>query len=367
MQLDTSVAASGHKAIRTADPGNVALANSARACSPVSDTRRWSVASLLLVAVVLLVTSCESRYPVGSVVPDLQMTATQLAEVTAVPTSAPVVLPEIVFVALSAQLQERDANSVTLVVDLAVENHSSEWVVVEAHQGSRILSAEGDVAELTWSGAPGEIPPGFRSRVCQDRQPLRVTGHMPAASSEHQLDLVFSAYPADLDVVDDGYRGVHQLLAASPKATALSYPFLNRGGWEAYRQQYADQMIILEPGGLTSPPFGVLTFKDVRYLPEGGPTERYQFRFSLANASIYQLLLELEGDAWPSSGFTVPAAGSCHANWGQSLECIVRSETVQVLADDPGQVCLLVRDPRWSLRGTSDQESLGKPLLACYP
>ncbi len=321
---------------------------------------RWALA-----LAVLLVTACESRIPVGYQLPGTSTPAAPTAGPTA--TMVAVEPPEITLVVVSTSMDEADSGWSDLTIDLAVENRTDFWVMVEDAPGSTIRTAEGDVWDLTWSGTPGEIPPRFRSRIDQKRQALRLIGRMPAGSTVGELDLAYGAYPSGLDPVDEGYRGLRQIVGAGP-VDGLSYPFLDAGGWEAYREQFSDQMALLDPGETLNVPFALLSVDEVRYLPSGGPTARYEFAMTAANGvGANQLLLELKGDVWTSTGFAAPVEARCRVNWGGFVDCPISSARQAEEAGEPSQVCLLLRDPAWALQGRGERGSLGQPLMVCFP
>jgi hypothetical protein len=315
-----------------------------------------------------LLLACETRGPLGPEVAGREPSGTPSAEAAANTAPAAVIPPDISFLIVSTTLEEADPGWDTLIVDMALENRTSEWVMVEDAAGGFIRSAEGEEWDLIWSGMPGELPPGFRVRVDQERQPLHVTGRVPTGSSGHELDLVYSAYPAGLDPVDEGYRGLHQRLPTQPEADTLSYPFATAGGWEAYRVQLAGQMLILEPGETLNAPVYALSADEVRSMPGGGPTQHFEFDLSLVNARGGNLVdLDLEGDIWTSTGFAARVEATCRIEWGAMRECTVRSGRLASEAGEVEPVCLLLRDLRWSVDGLPERGSLEQPLIVRFP
>lgn len=340
----------------------------AAAAGKVSAMRVWSAFNpvwRVLCLAAVLTTACTSRIPAGYQVRGTSTPTVPVAEPTA--DQDALQPPEITLVVVSVTSVDAGSGWSELTMDLAVENQTDGWVMVEDSAGSAVQTEDGDLWALTWSGSPGDIPPGFRSRVDQEREALRVTGRVPAGSAANQLELAYSAFPSGLEDVDEAYRDLHQLVKAEPVEDLL-YPFVDPDGWEAYREQYSEQMVFLAPGETLNAPFALLSVEEIRFKPEGGPTAHYEFTLRAANGiSGNQLLLDLRGDVWTSTGFAAPIDSTCRVDWGGFVDCPIRSERQAEEAGEPSQVCLLLHDPAWELQGRGEQGSLGQPLMVCFP
>jgi hypothetical protein len=262
----------------------------------------------------------------------------------------------------------------TIDFELAVENHTSTWgyVTFSVDDPRALLTTSEDKyyiidsCELQSYGKV-QIPPGFvrdiGSLSCtldtkSDAYEASVILYIEKRNMIHSMGLVYESLDEILA------EGVVKITLGNTKTP--SYPFVNSGGWEAYKTTPPPRTIVLDPGQSWNTSFGSIVFDELIRSTDSSSNTLRVLILNQDEQSDMRIYLH--------STHAFHTDGNVH-NLDDPYQLVPPKETTMLEITYPdneekvtaGLVCFTVYEIPYHLWDSEDSEYTESSFIVCFP